>query len=245
MQFRRPIEGIPAGITAHAQPIIPEALDGMGMTLWLAADSAAGVTKNGDSPPKVSSWADDSGTASGPFVKATDAEKPTWIANAYNGKPTLRGIGTPGGLTSTVAVSLGTACSLWFALKRGSLASYDIASTGSTGDILENTSGANVEWFGNTTDRNNFSLNATGLHIYCITQTNAAALTLYMDGAQVFTKTAGAVLEDIKHLFGRVSGLSGANCDIPEIILAPSVVSAAKRGIVTAYLGAKYGVTVV
>lgn len=38
MFYRRPSEGIPAGITAHAQPVIPEALDKPGLVLWLSAD---------------------------------------------------------------------------------------------------------------------------------------------------------------------------------------------------------------
>lgn len=228
-----------AGLAASGTEWHPLDL-GSTLKLWLAAFGT--LTKDGSN--RVSSWNDDSGIGTGPYIKATDGEKPLYVANAYNGMPTLRGIGSPGGLTAATAWSFGSALTLVWAMKRGTLAAYDLASTASTGDIISNVSGALVEWFGATLDRNTLSNGATGLHVYAITQTNGAHLRGYLDGTKVFDKAvAASALEDLKHIFGRVNGLSGSDCDIPEIVGCDTVIADATLSKAINYMGRKYGVS--
>lgn len=85
MSNRRPQEGIPAGITAHAQPILPEWIEPLGSSLlmWvddstLATDISGGV---------VTTWTDKSGNGNSP-TQATGSKKPAGFAT---GGPNNRG----------------------------------------------------------------------------------------------------------------------------------------------------------
>jgi hypothetical protein len=77
MISRRPIEGIPAGIVAHAQPTIPNEIQLSGLLLWLPARVAGSVTLAAD---KVTTWTDQSGAAYA-FTQGTDANRPTYTTD--------------------------------------------------------------------------------------------------------------------------------------------------------------------
>ena len=70
MFHRRPVEGIPAGITAHDQPVIPNEVGLSGLVLYLNAGLGITVTGLG-----VSTWADQSGGGLD-FTQGTDANRP-------------------------------------------------------------------------------------------------------------------------------------------------------------------------
>ncbi len=97
MFSRRPREGIPAGITVHAQPVIPEPLDVSGLLAWFRSDMGC----------SAAAWVDSAGAND--LAQGTAGNQSAYSASDANfaGHPSL----TFDGVDNFMQASAGTICS--------------------------------------------------------------------------------------------------------------------------------------
>lgn len=208
--------------------------------LWLEAD--AGVTKDG--ADQVTRWEDGSRNDYYPAVQAVAADGPLYVANVYNGKPTLRGR-TTAGLALQAALDLGTAQFVIWAMKASSVAAYEWATIGGAG-VISKVSGNLTEWI-NGADRYTFANNPIGLHIYAITQDDAGgagSLQMYFDGAALPPQVATVPFPNIINFFSRGIAGGSSDGDIPAYIAGIGIPTEGELKSLTRYLGSEYGVVV-
>jgi hypothetical protein len=229
--------------------------------LWLAADgvlyqdSARTTLATSDGDP-VGSWSDKSG-ANAHAAQATSAKRPLYKTNIINGKPVLR----PDGVDDAMAAALASAVS------SGACTIYLVVSVTATGNGLMSV--ADV-FGGDDYSGSNFAISKTsGTEVkitYNVADRNAVTwaagtpliVTALMDGSPNIYKNgtegtagaafAGAAGKDDIALFARMYSSNYQNYgahDIAEVLIYGAAHDATQRGNVHAYLGAKYGITVV
>lgn len=206
------------------------------LKLWLRAD--AGITLNGST---VSVWADQSGNASD-ATQGLSANQPLFVANALNGKPSLRFDGNNDYMTTSAFSQ--------------SINSFTIYLVGSYN------SGA---FFGNATNRitvvkdpNNNKFYMVSGSSYCYYSPSAYPLTnniykcVYNGSKSAFTKNGYVVgggdltsLAINSLVIGKdVAQSLYLNGDIEEIIIYDGIIDSTKDYIVQLYLSNKYGILI-
>lgn len=85
MFHRRPVEGIPAGITAHDQPLMPEWIEALAPVLWIPPESLEGTAADA----AVATWPDWS-DATNDAVQGTGSLRPLYrLTGGANGHPNV------------------------------------------------------------------------------------------------------------------------------------------------------------
>lgn len=259
MLFRRPIEGIPAGITAHAQPTMPDWLETLAPVLWLRSDLLV------ESGGAVSSWTDRSGGAHH-AVQATGAKQPAVVENWLNGKRGVRGNGTSSILLTdnidlTAATGFTIACvradtdtALRVGFSRGSGGTgFELYPNGNAaGGFQLFYKGAATAARQVDSTLTTFTFAAPALFVATVDTAQAAAAELtelrYAGAAVAYSYSAGAGVETSGGfgniplaLFARASDAFWSASTIGEVILFDRPLDAAERATLETNVNAYWG----
>lgn len=207
-----------------------------GLVTWLRADLGVTSDVNG-----VSAWADQSGNGHN-YAQATNANKPTLVASAVNGRPGIKGDADGKRfVTNASAPAFGSASTLVLVMTASSLASSYLNGVGAA--LIENFSATAVEWL-NGSDRFTFASSLTaGAHILTVTQTDASSLVGYLDGAQAFSHVPASALSGaaIRDLVGR-NGANNTDGYELEFMQFSRVLSTDELTELTSYLKSRYSI---
>lgn len=257
---RRPPEGIPAGITAHAQPLMPDWLEALAPSIWFPADHLTGIVDGGS----VATYVDWSGNGRD-ATQATGAKQPTFKASDFAGKPTVRGDGSADRMaTGAVDLSTATGLSIFAAIKDTETALKVAFSAGGGGTGFEfypNGNGAGTFQFffkgATSAARQIVSTAATyslaspsvfGIVIdpaqsaaseVTLLQLNGSSIAFSFD-AGVGVETSGGFGNQAIHLFARSTDTLFWAGDIADFILFDRPLSSQQAASVTSNLMEKY-----
>lgn len=216
------------------------------LAAWWKADALTGLS---DSDP-VGSWTDSSNNAWA-TVQSNSANKPTYKTGIVNGNPVVR-FGGSAYMDDTVSAS--QSAQTIFAVARPTATtgtSQTIRGAGSSGGlqfavnsgvmVLVKQSVAGVGVSSTTISTANFS-------VLCATFAAGSSYAFYLNGA---ADGSGSTSETLTSGTVTVIGQNGSSSgervtgDLAELIIYDAVLSGTDRAAVTAYLGGKYGITVV
>lgn len=218
-----------------------------GLQLWLdAADSSTISTGTG-----VSEWRDKSATGS-KFVQATGNDQPATATAAMNGRNVLVFDGTSDSLSATTPLSTSMPLTMFFVQRIIAATQFGMSYTSGTVashfDLRQTQFNARLNILANlTTLINEASGTREGVNdILAMTFPSSGDNTIYRNGSQLslLNTTARPVLTGT-HYVGRRSDGFYANIQVAEIIAYSTQLSDTDRRTVEAYLGKKWGITVV
>ena len=218
-----------------------------GLQLWLdAADSSTISTGTG-----VSEWRDKSATGS-KFVQATGNDQPATATAAMNGRNVLVFDGTSDSLSATTPLSTSMPLTMFFVQRIIAATQFGMSYTSGTVtshfDLRQTQFSARLNILANSiTVINEASGTREGVNdILAMTFPSSGDNTIYRNGSQLslISTTARPVLTGT-HYVGRRSDGFYANIQVAEIIAYSTKLSDTDRRTVEAYLGKKWGITVV
>jgi hypothetical protein len=218
-----------------------------GLQLWLdAADSSTISTGTG-----VSEWRDKSATGS-KWAQATGNDQPATGTAAMNGRNVLVFDGTSDSLSATTPLSTSMPLTMFFVQRIITATqfgmSYTSGTVGGHFDIRQTQFSARLNILANSTSLvNEASGTREGVNdILAMTFPSTGDNTIYRNGSQLSlgSTTARPVLTST-HYIGRRSDGFYANIQVAEIIAYSTQLSDTDRRTVEAYLGKKWGITVV
>lgn len=230
-------------LSSFAQaPFAPD--DIAGLVLWLDADTLA--LSDGD---PVGTWTDGSGTAND--ATQTGANRPTYKTGIVNSLPVVRFDGTTNDQFMTFPTDPGTVTSSFVvgALHLAAASQIGYASFLQCPDIW--ISGVLAD--GCSTNWGTFADVATcvsagevlGTDVFNILElTNTVAgnqIRAYRNGVQKISISDACSGSALNQIGGDNSASRWLNCDIAEVIIYNTVLSAGNRAQVEGYLSAKYG----
>lgn len=218
-----------------------------GLQLWLdAADSSTITTSTG-----VSEWRDKSTTGS-KWVQATGNDQPATGTATMNGRNVLVFDGTNDSLSATTPLSTSMPLTMFFVQRIITATQFGMSYTSGTVaahfDFRQTQFFARLNIIANSTTLiNESSGTREGVNdILAMTYPSTGDNTIFRNGSQlsVASTTARPVLTGT-HYIGRRSDGFYANIQVAELIAYSTQLSDADRKAVEAYLGKKWGITVV
>jgi hypothetical protein len=228
------------GAMAKPTAFSPSSIAGLG--LWVDASQITGLA---DGDP-VATWSDLSGNGRN-FAQATSAQRPTYKVSILNGKPVVRFDGVDDRLDAAYVVAQGL--SVFSVLvprtNTGTPAYYDDVSTSGSPCTIYRGAGAGNYTLNAGTDLNSGTAVATGTPVVTGGIYSAASSVVTINGTSA-SGAAGSSGYTVGPRLGcnRLSG-NFAQVDFAEYLIYNSALSSTNRRLVEAYLGAKYGITVV
>lgn len=223
-----------------------------GLVLWLKADALA--LTDGSA---VATWTDSSG-AGNTASQGTGPNQPIYKTNIANGMPVVRFDGSNDNLTivDNGTLDLTGDQSIFVVVKYAGtigalIAHYETGSPFNGWGFDIGVNGINKLGYWSSTKGSRLidagTISTTAFHVALVTRTSGTA-QFYTDGtAGSNTTGTGNVAQNVTAIIGILPGGSASplNGDIAEIIIYNVALSTANRNAVTAYLGTKYGITVV
>jgi hypothetical protein len=227
----------------------PATLSSSGLVMWVQAGSGAytdaGTTlaTNGQT---VRQWNDLSGNGEH-FVQATETNRPTFVTEAQNGRPAIRFDGVDNFLVNTTLPSTvaTTGRTVFVALKAtaASGATKRFFATSALGSVFDNsgvyayyaTSGPAVAAIGGA---------VTTPTVITLSFVGGGNATPYSSGTAAAAFTPSTVIDGF--VLGAQSAAGGEykECDIYEVIIYNTPLSAGNRALVHSYLGSKYSISI-
>lgn len=220
--------------------------DVAGLLVWADASQVTGKVNN-----DAVSQLDDSSGNGFHFTQATGANQPLYKTSQINGQPVLEFDGSNDVLRSSYQ-NADQSITL-FVVGRflsGVAANRRILGLGpSEASIFYQATGTQFGYYANSASGvQDLGGVATDATILALVFASAASVVAYRDGASVATFDP----HDIYHLSGTAAltlgaqdaGSEFAKCQIGEVLIYNSALSASDRGDVTTYLGDKWGITV-
>lgn len=236
---RQYVGGPDTNYAAAAAPFLPTQIGDL--SLWLAADYISGLAD----AASVSQWNDLSGNGNH-VSQGTGANQPAYKVAIVNGKPVVRFNGTShylsGSLTTTQPATVFVVGSQTATTTHARF----IDSIGAGRQILNlavTTGRANI-YAGISLDG---AVDRSGAFHILNGIFNGASSYFYIDGttADIGPADAGAGAGAVTLLVGFDNGTAYLTGDVAEIIYYARLLSAGEKSQVDAYLGSKYGITVV
>lgn len=219
-----------------------------GLAFWGAPEFAfqevARTTPASLNNDPVGSWTDLSGTNHA--TQSTLGKRPLIKTNIINSRPALRFDGVDDDLALS-GLTLGTQATIFVVTQKSSTASAFIlgGSSSATPALLSNFAGNTLEWYGTDgADRSVISAADTGLHVFCIKQTDGVRLQCYVDRARTVNAVpTGAIAgRQLLHLGSSTGTLNHAGMDIVDFLVWPGVaLTDVQQQSVEAYLIARNG----
>lgn len=218
-----------------------------GLSLWLdAADASTITTGTG-----VSEWRDKSATGS-TWTQATGNNQPSTGTATINGRNVVVFDGTNDSLSASAPlntsmpltmfvvqrISTATIAGMTYAAGTGD--AFNVRQAGSTSGFLEIIAGGGRVFLG--------SSNRTGINdIVSVTFPSATDASLFVNGASQSPLTNATLKPTLTgtHYIGRRADGFYLNGQVAEIVAYATELSTSQRRAVEAYLGKKWGITVV
>jgi len=218
-----------------------------GLQLWLdAADSSTISTGTG-----VSEWRDKSATGS-KWAQATGNDQPATGTATMNGRNVLVFDGTSDSLSATTPLSTSMPLTMFFVQRIITATQFGMSYTSGTVtahfDLRQTQFNARLNILANSTTLiNEASGTREGVNdILAMTFPSSGDNTIYRNGSQLsLTSTTARPILTGTHYIGRRSDGFYANIQVAEIIAYSTQLSDTDRRTVEAYLGKKWGITVV
>jgi hypothetical protein len=226
-----------------ATVVLPTGLTDMplnGMRMWLRADAGVVSRTTG-----VASWGDQGGLALN-AVQTLSTKQPQWVANAVNGRPSIRFNGTASEIRPPNVTNGLTQSEIFAVLKLTSpidATSRALWTFGSGSNFYPLNNAAQItERYASTSPHTGGTapISLTQPHIYNVSATSAGEWTSRLNSLTYLTFTGNTVSFSVTTpTIG--GGLAG---DIAEIIVYDSALSANARSAVQNYLSQKYDIAV-
>lgn len=236
MIVRRPTEGIPAGITNHAQPLMPEWLESRSPIVWLPPESLSGTTDGAS----VQTWTDWSGNSNSP-TQAVAGKRPIYHATGgANSKPYVQADGTDDELFK--AFTWNQPNHLWVVCKYNTVVDDRSVVDGSAVNTgrLRTTVATNSLLLTAGAQIGPLSTDIRNWH-YIEVQLNGASSKFSADGGAYVSGDAGASARGGLSLFNSPATGAFAAASISEVIGFSSILNAAGITAAQNYLHGKYG----